>query len=108
MKYRVVLTARAQTDLYHAALWWAENRDPHQAASWLEKFEAAIANLESDPQHHPVARENDRFEYTLRRLTFGMGKRATHRALFEIRSDIVYVRSIRHLHQDEITPEDLG
>ena len=108
MKHRVVLTSRAKVDLYQAALWWAEHRDSQQAANWLEKFEAAIAALQNNPQRHPTAREDQLFEFQLRQLIFGLGKRATHRALFELRGGTVWVRAIRHLHQDDVTPDDLG
>ena len=108
MKYRVVLTSRGKLDLYQAALWWAEHRDAQQAIEWLDKFEAAIAALADNPMSHPCAREDHQFEYTLHRLTYGFGKRPTHRALFEVRGDTVYVRAIRHLHQDDVTSDDLG
>ena len=108
MKFRVVLTARAKLQLYQSGLWWAEHRDAQQAAEWLEAFDAAIAELENNPQRHPLAREDHLFDYTVRRFTFGVGRRHTHRLLFEVRDGTVWVRAIRHLHQDDVTPDDLG
>jgi plasmid stabilization system protein ParE len=108
MTYRVVITARAKIQLFESALWWAEHRDLDQAARWLDAFEAAVSSLTKEPQRLPTAREDHLFDYTLRRLVFGIGKKPTHRALFEVRGDVVYVRAIRHLHQDDVTPDDLG
>ena len=108
MKYQVVLTARANLQLRQTAIWWAENRDVDQAAVWLEAFHLATASLADDPLRHPTAREDHLFDYTLRRLVFGIGKKPTHRVLFEVRGETVYLRAIRHLHQDDVTPNDLG
>ena len=108
MSHRVVVTARAKIQLYESALWWAENRDLNQAADWLEAFDVATAEIARQPERYPTAREDDLFDYTLRRHTFGIGKKHTHRILFEVRYETIYVRAIRHLHQDDVTPADLG
>lgn len=108
MTYRVVITARAKLQLYESALWWAEHRSIEQAAAWLEAFESAAESLKENPERHPTARENHLFDYTLQRLSFGIGKQPTHRMLFEVRDVDVYIRAVRHLHQDDVTPDDLG
>jgi plasmid stabilization system protein ParE len=108
MTYRVVITARAKIQLFESAIWWAENRDVEQASKWLSAFERAVGTLAENPERLPAAREDHLFDYTLCRLVFGISKKPTHRALFEVRGDTVYVRAIRHLHQDDVTPQDLG
>lgn len=109
MSYEVLLTSRAKLQMATAAAWWAEHRSQEQAARWLDGFEAAIASLHSDPLHHPLARENALYElpYPVRQLNFGLGRKPTHRALFEVRGNAVYVVSIRHLAQDDVTAADL-
>ncbi|WP_350208152.1 hypothetical protein [Botrimarina sp.] len=55
----------------------------------------------------PLARENADFPFELRELRFGLGARPTHRALFVVRPECVYVVMIRSLVQDDITWEDV-
>ena len=40
-------------------------------------------------------------------MNFGLGSKLTHRALFVIRPDMVYVIAIRHLAQRSLRPDDL-
>ncbi len=54
-----------------------------------------------------MARENAAYDRKLRELYFGLGKRPTHRAVFEIRESDVIVHSIRHLAQADLTQEDI-
>lgn len=106
MKYRVRLTTRAQLELNKSAIWWADNRDRDQAVRWLAGFKVAIAALEDDPERHPVAPEDDDFPFTLRQILYGLSRK-THRAVFEVRDDDVIVHGIRHLAQQDFTPDDL-
>jgi plasmid stabilization system protein ParE len=108
MKYRVVLTSRAERQLYQAALWWAENRDAGQAARWIEGFEAVLGSLSENPERHGVAREDSLFPFPVRQLLYGLGKRPSHRAVFEVRGDEVIVHAIRHVSQRDLTPDDLS
>lgn len=76
---------------------------------WLDGFEEAFRSLRENPERHGFARENDLYElpYPVRQLLFGIGKRPTHRAVFEVRGDTVYVVAVRHLAQDELSSEEL-
>ena len=47
------------------------------------------------------------FPFALRQITFGLGNKPTHRVVFEIRGDTVYVLAVRHLAQADITPNDV-
>ena len=47
------------------------------------------------------------FPFEVRQMTYGLGSRPTHRALFVIRPDMVYVIAIRHLAQRAVSPDDL-
>ncbi|HTQ39459.1 MAG TPA: type II toxin-antitoxin system RelE/ParE family toxin [Pirellulales bacterium] len=101
------MTSRAKLQLVDAARWWATHRSAEQAARWLDGFEQSLAQLSNDPERHPLARENDLYDlpYTVRQLLYGIGARATHRAVFEIREDTVYVIAIRHLAQTDLPSE---
>jgi len=107
LSYRVHLSSKAELQLANAALWWTEHRSADQAARWFAGFRAAIDSLAENPQHHPVAREAQLFDFTLRQLLYGLGNKPTHRALFEIHGDMVRVYAIRHLAQRDLRPEDL-
>ena len=107
MTRQVIVTARAKKELYEAALWWAENRSTEQVIRWMEGFEAAIQNLAQGAERQPLVSEAGTFPRELRQLTYGVGRRRTHRAVFEIRDDKVFVHTIRHLAQDEITEGDV-
>ena len=109
MKYHVFITSRAKLQLATSATWWAEHRNVEQAARWLNGFESAIASLRNNPEQHGVARENSLYDlpYLVRQLLYGLGNKPTHRALFEVRGDTVYVIAIRHLAQDDLTFEEL-
>ena len=105
----MLLVSQAELELAGAALWWSENRDPDQAFRWLEGFEAAISALADNPGKCPLAREDAEFDFELRQLNYGLSPKPTHRALFRVdeAERLVRVLSIRHLHQKDITPEDL-
>jgi plasmid stabilization system protein ParE len=109
MSYRVFITSRAKLQLTQSAMWWAENRSLEQAASWLDGFEQVIAGLSTNPERFGLARENEIYNlpHPVRQLLYGLGKKATHRAVFEVRGDTVYILAIRHLAQDDVALEDL-
>lgn len=107
MKYRVFVLPVAEDQIVASALWWAEHRSTEQASRWLEGFETAIAGLCADPESLPLAREDHLFPFHVRQLDYGLGTKKTHRAIFEVRGDDVLVFSVRHLHQRDISPEDV-
>ena len=107
MTYEVFLTDKAARQLESAARWWAENRSVDQAQRWYDGFLAAIRSLAKNPAQFPLAPESDSFPFETRQLVYGLTRRKTHRAIFAVRPDRVVVYAVRHLAQDEITPDDL-
>ena len=107
MTYRITFTSKAKLEFNEAAIWWAENRSAEQAARWLDRFQAAIETLVRDPERLPRARESHLFPFPLRQLIFGLGSKPTHRALFRVREHDVLIYGIRHLAQQDVSPEDL-
>ena len=108
MSYTVVLTDRAHAELEAAHSWCAEHRSRAQAAQWYNALADAIESLANDPDRCPISRENNQFPYEIRDLYFGIGRRRTHRAVFTIRKDLVLVLAIRHLAQQDLSPDDLA
>ena len=109
MSFHVLITSRATLQLTQSAQWWAENRSVAQANRWLDGFENAITELANEPEKHGFANENLFYDLPrpVRQLLYGLGGKPTHRAVFEIRGDVVYVLAIRHLAQDDLTASEL-
>jgi plasmid stabilization system protein ParE len=109
MKHQVFMTSKATRQLAEAARWWSENRSVDQATRWLIGFEESIAGLDNRPERFPLARENGLYDlpYPVRQLVYGLGRKSTHRAVFEIRGDTVFILAIRHLAQDDLTVEEM-
>ncbi len=109
MTYQVFLTSQAKLQLAAAARWWSEHRSAEQAIRWLDGFEVAIASLCDNPQQHGLARESELYQlpYPARQLLYGIGQKPTHRAVFEVRGDTVFVVAVRHLAQDNLASEEL-
>jgi plasmid stabilization system protein ParE len=109
VNYCVFITSKAKRQLLECATWWAEHRDIDQAARWLAGFEQAIAALSEDPERHGLARESTLYDlpYPVRQLLYGAGTKPTHRAVFEVRRDTVFVVAIRHLAQDDLSSDQL-
>jgi plasmid stabilization system protein ParE len=105
--YRVTLLPLAKRQMLDQATWWSENRSPEQAFRWLEGFENALASLARNPERCSIARESEKFDFVIREIHYGLRSKATHRAVFEIRSDEIIVYSVRHLAQRDLTPGDI-
>ena len=88
--------------------WWAKHRSAEQAVRWINGFAAEIDALGANPRQHPKAAESHLFPYEVRELNFGLGPKPTHRALFVIRPEMVYVIAIRHMSQQPFHPDDLS
>ncbi len=72
----------------------------------MEGFEVAIQGIAQDAERQSFVAVASTLPRELRQLTYGLGRRKTHRAVFEIRDDKVFVYTIHHLAQDTITEDD--
>ena len=106
MKLPVTISDRAFGELNAAYEWWAKNRSADQALDWYNGFIALIKTLNDNPTQWPLALENDEFPFELRQRNYGSERRLTHRAVFTVRPDMIFVLRIRHLAQDKISPDD--
>lgn len=100
--YHVVVTGPARRDFLEQHDWWATNRSAEQAARWYAGFYDALLSLAHNPERRSLAPEDGVWPYQLRQLTFGLGRRPSHRALFCIRGDAVFVLRVRSLAQSEL------
>jgi plasmid stabilization system protein ParE len=105
---RVIVTGPAKQDIKEAYEWWANNRSVEQAKRWYVGIRAAIHSLRKNPERCALPIESDLLEQGIRQLSFGIGRRATHRIVFAIEDQTVVVLRIRHTSQDALLPEDLG
>ena len=103
---KVAIARRARADLKEAVLWWAEHRSSEQALRWYGRALHAIRSLEKNPERHPLADESAMFPFEVRQLTFSLGRKPTHRAVFTIRPDMVLVLRVRLLAQESLKPDE--
>ena len=107
MTLEVRVLPRARYQITSIAEWWAQNRSVAQAQRWLDEVDDRLHELGVIVDRLPLAEESNEFEFPLKQLTFGIGRRLTHRLLLSIHNNVVYVHSVRHLAQQSITPEDI-
>jgi plasmid stabilization system protein ParE len=107
MLRKVVLTDQAHRDVAGGCRWWAEHRSAQQAERWYDKAYREMAKLPTTFNRCPLAQENESFPFEVRQFNFGLGRKATHRAVFTIRPDMILVLRVRHLSQNELTLDDL-
>jgi plasmid stabilization system protein ParE len=74
MTYQVIVTQRAKDDLRGYYLVAAENA-PETAARWLDRFEASLQTLSTNPERCDLAPEDDLVDQKIRQFFFG--KRGT-------------------------------
>jgi plasmid stabilization system protein ParE len=99
MTHRVVFQRLAVQDLDDAFVW-AARKAP--AARWLDRFQAALQRLDTNPQRCPRAREQRKVDIDLREFLFGKAPNA-YRAIFMIDGDTVRVLRIRRAQRRPLT-----
>src|SRR5262249_7533164 len=107
MNYQLVLSHTASRALEEGLVWWAEHRSAEQSFRWHAGFLDALKKLEHEPMRFPLAPANGLVDFEVRELHFGLGTRATHRALFTISGSIVRVLHIRQAAQAVLQRDDL-
>ena len=107
MKLRVVILPQAIRDIDRNAGWWAERHSVDQAILWSETVYRQLESLAEFPQRNGLSAENGEFPYEIRDKLVGVGSRRTHRAIFTIKDDTVFVLSIRRGAQDFLQPSDI-
>lgn len=101
--YEVILTRSAVAELEQSHAWWTTNRSSEQADRWYDGFIKKLLTLEDNPARFPFAPEEPDFRLQIRQLTYGLGNKPTHRAIYVVKPDKVVVLRIRHLSQAKLT-----
>ena len=100
-RYEVIITSSAARDIT-AAHAWLSARNPVFAERWLERIRDAILSLDSLPESHALAPENDAFDDEIRHLLVGRG--TPWRAFFTIKGSTVHVLHVRYGGRDAWRP----
>ena len=106
MRYRVIVTPEAETDLRNAASYIRRD-NPRAARSWLKGARQRIKTLGQYPERCPLAPESTSFSEPIRELFYGHGNRGTYRILFVVLDKAVFVLHIRHGAMLPLNPDDL-
>ena len=106
MKYVVRLQPVAESDLHEAYLW-AAKRAPEAAKRWLDRFEDAIATLDTHPERCGLAAEHKRLNLELRERHFGRSPNV-FRAVYVVKGSEVRVLRILRASLRRLTRRDLG
>jgi len=104
MKYRVLVSPRAASEL-EAAYHWIAAEAPESAVRWYNGFLRALESLQQNPQRCSIASEGRSFSTEIRQLLYG--RQRSYRALFVIRDDSVVVLHIRHTSRRDADPGDV-
>ena len=108
MKHQLKITDEAADLLRSIARWYAETSQSLEiSTAWYDGFIRKLEMLEQNPRLGGLAPEDGKFDFELRELCYGSGKRLTHRALYRIVGNTVEVLSIRHHAQRPVGPSDL-
>jgi len=107
MTYQGIITPTAERDIDEAVAWWQEHRSAAQAERWYEKIKPAIATLAEHPDRCPISPETELHPTGLRQLHFGLSRKRTHRIVFTIQGDEVWVLRVRHHAQQDLGADDI-
>jgi len=105
MTYRVILQRLAIQDLVDAFAW-AARKASATAARWLDRFQATLQRLDTNPQRCPCAREHRKVHVELREILFGR-RPNVYRVVFLIDSDTVRVLRIRRAQRRPLTRKQI-
>lgn len=100
MKYKIIFDPDAQSDLLAAADYIAQGA-PRNAERWYRGIHEAIFSLSSMPERCAFARENETYPEEIRQLLY-----KSHRVVFTIQKDIVYILRVFHVAQEGLKPGD--
>lgn len=107
MKFRVSILPQARRDIDRNADWWAEHHSVEQALPWSDAVYDQLETLAEFPERNGLSSENGEFPYAIRDKLVGLGSRRSHRAVFTIKGDTVFVLSVRRGAQDILRPSDV-
>jgi plasmid stabilization system protein ParE len=107
MIFEVHISDLAESDINSSYCWWRDNRSAEQADRWFRQIQEAVETLHSMPFRCPRCDETDLADAGIRQLLFGIGRRPTHRIIFEIAEKEVNILRVRHVAQNTLGIDEL-
>ena len=100
-RYDVIIAPCAAENINEAYAWLSE-RNPRYAERWIEGIRTAILSLDTLPESHALAPENDAFEEEIRQLLAGRG--TPWRVFFTVKGSTVHVLHVHYGGRDAWRP----
>jgi plasmid stabilization system protein ParE len=107
MTFDVHISDLAESDIDSAYRWCRDNRSSDQANRWFHQIHEAVETLSKMPFRCPRCDDTKLSDAEIRQLLFGIGRRPTHRIVFEIDEDKVIILRVRQVAQKSLQIEDL-
>lgn len=107
MRYRLSVTGPAKDDIARNRDWWAEHRSAEQAGRWFLGVEAAVLELAETADRYGYATEGSLRRAGVKQVSFGLGRRPSHRILYAIKGEEVVIYRVMAFKQDAIGVDDL-
>ena len=109
MSLRIRLTRQAINDIDSNKVWWEQNRSEDQANEWEAMVFQQIETLADQASICPPSRENGRkgINYPLQDKRLGVRTKYTHRAVFTIQEDTVFILAVRSTRQRDLDAKDM-
>jgi plasmid stabilization system protein ParE len=105
VNFRVVVQPRAEQDLLDVADFLLDrSKSSTIALRWLRGIRAKINRLKTSPHRCPVDPDSAAYGTEVRVLLYGK-RQGVYRVLFTIRSDTVFILTVRHSAQRRIADE---
>ncbi len=104
MTFEVLIEQPAHASIERNATWWATNHSVDEATAWKDAIYEQLEELQSMPERHGIANENDEFPFELRQQLLGIDQHKTYRALYTIRDKTVHVLEFLAAEQDDWKP----
>ncbi len=105
--YAVRELPRAQNDI--AGIFaWLKKRSPQGAATWIDAYDACVAEIANSPTQFPLADENPVGGIEIRQSLFRTALGNRYRVVFCVRNDIVYILRVRGPGQPPLSDDEIG
>ncbi|MBW3598001.1 MAG: type II toxin-antitoxin system RelE/ParE family toxin [Planctomycetes bacterium] len=101
MKYRVEITAPAESDIEEAYLW-IRNNAPEAAVRWREGLYHVAQELETSPRRFGLAPEDAVVDFEVRQFVY-----TSYRILYTVKDDAVYILHVRRGARQFLTAEEI-
>lgn len=99
MSYRVLLTARAESDI-DTILGYLRKRSSQGAGTWAATLDDVLTELEVSADQAALAPENEDHSEEIRHIIFRTPRGRSYRLLYFVRLDEVIVTHVRGPGQD--------